>query len=195
MNKKMLLAEIFGINSGLVLSRKETKEEKCILYKQIPLKAINPRGYIENDKLEKFRSETEISSKYITKKGDLVIRLTEPYTAVAINEETEGLVVNSYCAVLRKNNENIMAEYVALYLNSGKLIEHFRKEAVGSVVQIIKLSSLKKYYVDNIPNLEQQKELVQINELLIDELLILENILVKKQIFRDELIKKLMEEM
>ncbi len=88
MKEKIKLQEFFEINTGLVLSRKESKTDDYYLYEQIALKSINENGYVEISNLEEFRSQEKISGKYITEIGDIVIRLTSPYTAVAITKET-----------------------------------------------------------------------------------------------------------
>lgn len=194
MKENTTLSEIFEINTGLVLSRKESKTDAYIAYKQISLKSINDEGFILESELEEFRSQEEIKSKYITKIGDIVIRLTTPYTVVSITKETEGLLVNSYCAILRSKFSNISSKYIAIYLNSGKLIEQFRKEAIGSIVQIIKISSLKNYVIDYIPNEKKQIEVVKLNELLQEEILIYEELLEEKYLFKKGIIRKLLEE-
>lgn len=191
---KNKLENIFEINTGLVLSRKESKSKKYKLYNQIALKSINEKGYIDIANLEEFRSQEVISERYITKTGDIVIRLTAPYTAVAIDESTAGLLTNSYCAILRSKSINVNSKFIATYLNSGKLSEQFRKEAIGSVVQIIKVSSLKKYVIDYMPTLEIQNEIAELNDLLVDEILIIEELLRQKNILRSGIIKKIMEE-
>ncbi len=193
MDNKIRLSDIFEINTGQVLSRKQSKTEEFINYKQIALKSINENGYIELNKLEEFKSKEEINGKYITRKGDIVIRLTAPYTAIAIDEKTEGLLVNSYCAILRKKIDDVSSEYISIYLNSGKISKQFRRDAVGSVVQIIKVSSLKDYKIDNMPSFEKQMEIVEVNKMMTDEILILEELILKKLQFKKGIINKLLE--
>ena len=155
MNKLYDLAEI---TVGLVLKRKEAQRidytrEK---YRTLTLKGFNQNGWIEDDELDLFESNEVLDDKYITKAGDVIIRLSSPYTAISIDKKTEGLLIPSLFAVMRINSNKINSNFLAIYLNS-EFVKHeyIRKTSFGVTIPTIRVVDLKEISID-IPSKEKQ---------------------------------------
>ena len=81
----MTLGNIAFVRSGLVLSRKLSRKRSPYCYPLLNLRAIHPDGYILSDDLEVFHAIEPLSREYLTQQGDIIIRLSIPYTAILID--------------------------------------------------------------------------------------------------------------
>ncbi len=168
MTKQMKLEEIADIRTGQVLSRKIAKGEIAKIYRVFQLSSIEKDGTICDSSIDTFNSKTEIDSKLLTKEGDILIRLSNPYTSVYIEKKYENILIPSLIAVIRMKLEEILPEYVKIYLNSEKAKEQIRKEANGTVIETINTKSLKNIQIP-IPTLEKQYEIAKLAEIYIEE--------------------------
>ena len=87
----MKLGEIASVRSGLVLSRKLARENPAQRYRLLNLRSITPEGYIDMNETDVFDAKETLPGEYLSQVGDIVIRLSAPYTAVLIDEEYEGM--------------------------------------------------------------------------------------------------------
>ena len=79
----MKLSDIASVKTGLVLSRKQAKDkEKGIEYRLLNLKAVTNNCEINMNELIAYYAEEELPSNYLTQTGDVIIKTSEPYTAV-----------------------------------------------------------------------------------------------------------------
>jgi len=185
------LNELFTINSGVVFKRLEAPPgAPGHKYKIITLKSINELGYIDNEYFDYFNSKKEIAEKHIAKVGDVIVRLSNPYIAAYINEETEGAVISSLFAILRPKGNQVLSEYASIFLNSDYMKRQYHRDASGSALQMIKTSSLKDYKVI-IPTKEKQKAIIEISKLSIRELHLMERLLEQKQLYNKGIIQEL----
>ena len=96
----MNLGTVAAIRSGLVLSRKLSREISSYRYPLLNLRAIHPDGYILPDSLEVFYATELLRQEYLTQQGDIIIRLSIPYTAILIDTDMTGMVVSSNFATV-----------------------------------------------------------------------------------------------
>jgi len=186
------LGEIFNIGSGVVSKRKEVPPgTDGINYKILTLKSLDNRGFIDDYLLEEFVSIDEIDDKYLTKKGDIVIRLSSPFTAACINDDQENIIVTSLFAILRPKNQNVYTKYICIYLNSDIMQKQYLKDASGSVLQMIKTSSLKDYKI-KLLEMKYQKLAVEINDLMIRENILMEDLLENKKQYNRIVLNKIL---
>lgn len=178
---KRNLDQICNVSSGIVTRRKEANGEVVESYKLLTLKSINDEGYIDMEYLEDFDSNDTLDSKYITSIGDVIVRLSYPYTVFYINEEYKGIVVSSHCLILRGFSNEVMPEYVSLYLNSETQKRRINKYEYGSAVKMLKASQLREMKI-NIPTLKEQQELTEISKLYIDEKRLLQKLISERSI-------------
>ncbi|SHJ48134.1 restriction endonuclease subunit S [Tepidibacter formicigenes] len=187
----MKLENIAEIRTGLVLSRKKAKSSPEKIYKILTLKSFEEHGEININELEEFESSELLSPLYLTKKGDVIIRLSSPYTAVYIEENLEGVVIPSLFSVIRlKNNKDILPEFLALYLNSDYGKRHINKFAVGSAISTISTNFLKSFIVKEFSK-DIQTRMVEINKLHIREKKLLKNLIEEKETLNKSIINSI----
>lgn len=188
------LGELFTIGSGLVAKRKEAPPNITgVSYKILTLRSINPLGYIDFESLDDFTSVEEVDDKYVAKSGDVIIRLSFPFTAAVVDEKIEGTIITSLFAILKSRNNLLLPEYVTILLNSEWMKKQYTRDASGSALQMIKTSTMKDYDIA-IPEVEKQKSIIEINQLMCKELMLLENLTEKKRIYNRMLLSTLMED-
>ena len=106
----MKLGELATVRSGLVLSRKQAHKGAPIKmrYPLLSFRAIHPNGYIDMEQLDGFDAAEQLSPEYLTQIGDVIIRLTSPYTAVLIDEASAGMVVSSNFVIIRVDRSRLL---------------------------------------------------------------------------------------
>lgn len=186
--KIVKLGDISSITTGQVIKRKEARpgDVDAIQYRILTLKSFDEDGYLVKEELDTFKAIEEIESKYITSKGDIVVRLSMPFTSITIDEESEGILIPSLFVVIRINCNDILPSYLSLYLNSNKMKKQYIKEARGSAIQILKTSAFKEFEI-MIPDMSIQEQAVTLNELLMREKRLLQ-LLIKENNKRNQII-------
>lgn len=188
------LGELFSITTGLVVKRKEAHPENSkFKYKTITLKSLNKSGFLQSEYLDDFYSIEEIDEKYIAKAGDIVIRLSEPFTSAVIDKESEGIIITSLFGLLKLKTKEVKSDYIPIYLNSELMKRQYMRESSGSVLQIIKASSIKNYKVV-VPSILRQEKIIELNKLMVRETVLLEELIKNKKTYNKILLNKLMED-
>ncbi len=168
--KIVKLGDISSITTGQVIKRKEAPpgDVDAIQYRILTLKSFDEDGYLVKEELDSFKASEEIESKYITSKGDIVVRLSMPFTSITIDEASEGILIPSLFVVIRINSNDILPSYLSLYLNSNKMKKQYMREARGTAIQILKTSAFKEFEI-MIPDMSIQEQAVTLNELMVRE--------------------------
>lgn len=186
--KTVKLGDISSITTGQVIKRKEARpgDVDAIQYRILTLKSFDEDGFLVKEELDTFKAFEEIESKYITSKGDIVVRLSMPFTTITIDKESEGILIPSLFVVIRINCNDILPSYLSLYLNSNKMKKQYIREARGSAIQILKTSAFKEFEI-MIPDMSIQEQAVTLNELLMREKRLLQ-LLIKENNKRNQII-------
>lgn len=159
----MKIADISGkIYSGQIISRVDAKdevgdvviEERKVL---IP-KAISGGRVIHSD-LGTVKLKKAVDEDRITRQGDIVLKLSTPYDAAYIGNDDEGLVVPSFCSIIRGVEvSKADPEFITAYLNTEYVREMLKSKVAGTTMPMIKLSDVKDLEISNVP-LDKQKVL------------------------------------
>ena len=186
--KIVKLGDISSITTGQVIKRKEARpgDVDAIQYRILTLKSFDEDGFLVKEELDTFKAFEEIESKYITSKGDIVVRLSMPFTTITIDKESEGILIPSLFVAIRVNCNDILPSYLSLYLNSNKMKKQYIKEARGSAIQILKTSAFKEFEI-MIPDMSIQEQAVTLNELMMREKRLLQ-LLIKENNKRNQII-------
>lgn len=186
--KIVKLGDISSITTGQVIKRKEARpgDVDAIQYRILTLKSFDEDGFLVKEELDSFKASEEIESKYITSKGDIVVRLSMPFTSITIDEESEGILIPSLFVAIRVNCKDILPSYLSLYLNSNKMKKQYIKEARGSAIQILKTSAFKEFEI-MIPDMSTQEQSVTLNEVMMREKRLLQ-LLIKENNKRNQII-------
>lgn len=192
--KMIKLKEIAEIQTGLVLSRKEAAESsnEFEVYRQLNLKAINSEGYIDMELLEEFKANEVLSKDYITRKDDILVRLTSPYTAVLIDENSAGIVVPSHFIIVRARKEYVLPEYLYWLLNSDRVKLEIAKNISSTTTGAVKPAVYASLVIDEL-SLEQQKNIATVYSLTKKEAYLYEQLKSEKERYYKETIKNIYE--
>lgn len=131
----------------------------------------------------------DIDSKYLTQKGDVIFKLSEPQVAVNIDENSdipENVVVSSKFVIIKP--KDVDSTFLAELLNSGIARNQIQKFSEG-VIKQIKKSDVEKLEFE-IPSMEEQKKYVETTQLINKEIalqkkLIIENMNLKEAIIQE----------
>ena len=125
----MLIGEITSIRTGIVVSRlkRDTIKNRTSYYNVLNLKSIADEGYIMHQYIEEMELPFIDKDDCFTKMGDILVRLSAPYTAVMIKDKKDcGLVIPSHFAVIRVDKTRAVPEYVYWLLkrdkNNGRIV-------------------------------------------------------------------------
>lgn len=189
----MFLGDIAEIKTGLVLSRKkaELKHHVKATYSLITLKNIDDNGLVISDSFEAFISNEEIDNHFFTQEGDILMRLSYPYTAVYIEKKYTGLLVPSYFAIIKVDTHRLLPEYIAWYLNSYKVKKELERAHTGSRIPSTNQSVLRMLPVYPIA-LSQQKALVELYKLHQKEIQLYQALIEEKEKWFRAITEKLM---
>ena len=152
---KTKLDNIAKISIGALISRfskryEGPKEEKEVLYYK------GKELYTETEEIA-----TDIDDRFLTHKGDIIIRLAEPQFAANVDGENiaEGIVISSKFAII-KPYRDINPEFLATLLNSNIVKNQFNKYSEGSAIKQIKVKDLGRIQL-TIPTEDEQNDYVE----------------------------------
>ena len=185
----MKLAEVSSVRSGLVLSRKLAREGTQKSYKLLTLRSINHDGYIDFNQIDVFDSKEELSNEYLTQTGDIVVRLSTPYTAVYIDETSEGIVVSSNFVIIRTDRKVLLPEYLYWLLNTAKLKHEMFESSSSNMLSSVKAVFFAEYNIDLIP-ISQQQKIAAVNSLAKKESKLLMDLAKEKESYYSLLLQK-----
>ena len=119
----MTINDIAVVRTGLVTARKKKDAASLGTYKYqlLNLRCIANEGYIDKNYIEPYELSEELKDDYLTRMGDILVRLSAPYTAVLINKpELCGIVVPSHFAIIRVDERYALPGYVFWVLRREK---------------------------------------------------------------------------
>lgn len=139
---KELNVELIG---GQIMSRVTVKDNLddsvTEVRKVIIPKVINSDGTITIEDLPEEKLRVAADEKRITKIGDIVIKLSTPYDAAVIDEQSSGCLVPSFCAIIRHGAE-IDTNYMLAYLNSSFCKEQLKQQVAGSNMAVLSVGKV-----------------------------------------------------
>ena len=91
------------------------------------------------------------------KKGDIIVRLTTPYTAVLIDETTAGMVISSNFVVIRIESQAILPEYLFWLLNTQSVKHDIYENATSNMLGAVNAKFLAEIEVAVLPIKDQYK--------------------------------------
>ena len=153
----MKLQDLASVRSGLVLSRKQSKEPVGYPYRSINLRAIQSDALINLSEVDVYQSKEPLKSEYLSQKGDIIVRLTAPYTAVLIDETTAGMVISSNFVVVRIESQAILPEYLFWLLNTQSVKRDIYENATSNMLGAVNAKFLAEIEVAVLPIKDQYK--------------------------------------
>lgn len=176
----MKLGTVATIRSGLVLSRKLSRELSPFRYPLLNLRAIHPDGYILSDSLEVFYATEPLRQEYLTQRGDIIIRLSIPYTAILIDSDMVGTVVSSNFAIIRLNQGYILPEYLLWLLNTADTKKKIYESSSSNMLSAVRPTFFAELEILPL-TLADQEKVAELNLLAREEIRLLKKLADEKE--------------
>ena len=176
----MKLGNSATVRSGLVLSRKQAREPSNIRYPLLNLRSIHPGGYIEADQLDVFDAAEYLSPEYLSQVGDVIVRLTAPYTAILIDEATAGIVISSNFVIIRADRRALLPGYLFWLINTPTVKRSIYENTSSNMLGAINARYFSDFEVPLLPVTEQQ-QIAAMNELALKETKLLRQLADEKE--------------
>lgn len=160
--EKMKLQDLASVRSGLVLSRKQAKESSEYRYPLINLRCIQQEGTIQLKEADIYEAKEPLKEEYLSQSGDIIVRLTAPYTAVLIDETTSGMVVSSNFVVIRVEDKSLLPEYLFWLLNTEKIKRKIYENATSNMLGAVNARFLADFELALL-SVENQRKISQFN--------------------------------
>ena len=155
-SETMRLGEIATVRSGLVLSRKQATEKTDYRYKLLNLRSLTPDGINIAD-TDVFDATEPLNFEYLSHEGDVIVRLSAPYTAIVVDSSTEGMVISSNFVIIRPEKKFILPEYLFWLLNTPKVKREIYENTSSNMLGAIKAKYFSEFEVSLLPIEEQRK--------------------------------------
>lgn len=178
----MKLSNAAIVRSGLVLSRKQARGLSEIRYPLLNLRSINANGYIDLEQTDMFDSTEHLSPEYLSQVGDIIIRLTAPYTAVLIDNKTSGMVVSSNFVIVRPDKKFFFPEYLYWLFNTTKIKRDIFEKSSSNMLSAVNAKYFSDLDIMDI-SISKQNTIAKINELSIRESKLLKQLAEAKALY------------
>ena len=152
----MRIQDIATLKTGAVLSRLHKIETGGYLYRVLSLRNIDDDvGAIEARSCTPMRFTEKITDEFLTQKGDILLRLSAPYTVVFIEDDSDiGLLIPSHFAIIHA--VGVDAKYLYAMLDSDEIRKQLFIE--GSASTTLATISIKSISECKIPRISLQKQ-------------------------------------
>lgn len=158
----MKLRDLASIRSGLVLSRKQSEDPTEYRYPLINLRCIRQEGRIDLNEVDVYEAKEPLREEYLSQKGDIIVRLTAPYTAVLIDESTSGMVISSNILVIRIEDICLLPEYLFWFLSTKNVKRKIYENSTSNMLGAVKATILTDLEITVLP-VREQHQIAQIN--------------------------------
>lgn len=190
----MKLGNIATVRSGLVLSRKQAREPLGIRYPLLNLRSINPKGYIELEQLDIYDASEYLAPEYLSQVGDVIIRLTAPYTAILIDASTAGIVISSNFVVIRTENKELLPEYLFWLINTPDVKRSIYENTSSNMLGAVKAKFFSDFEIQML-SVPEQQIIANMNALALKEAILLRQLANEKDRYYALLIDHVHKEM
>ena len=107
--------------------------------------------------LDVFDAAELLSPEYLTQVGDVIIRLTSPYTAVLIDEASAGTVVSSNFVIIRVDRSRLLPGYLVWLINTPKIRKAIYENTCSNMLGTINARFFSEFEIPPLSILQQQK--------------------------------------
>ena len=179
---KVKLGDLATVRTGLVVARKKHQLDSAekVTYSQVSLRCFGSGVVLDHEHADAFVSSEVLDAKYFTKEDDVLVRLRSPSLALYIEKKDEGLLINSLLSIIRIEDENVNAKYLAYYINSKTAQRQLKLDEQNTTILMVKTKDLEKLDII-LPPLAEQKRLVALLDLAQKEQELLQNLINEKK--------------
>lgn len=156
-----LLKDYISITGGQIVNRVQVNKDKGDEVVDRGRKVIVPKtinnGVIDDDNIDVMDLKAIPDENKLTKEGDIIVKLSKPYGAAMIDKEHEGMLITSFCAVIR-DVKGIDPGYLVAYLNSDLADEKLSASVAGTTMTILSNGKICDLDIP-VPDINKQKEI------------------------------------
>lgn len=188
-NKEVKLGEIASVIAGQILTRVTDKSYDGEAVPVLAPKAI-VSGTINGDDLGEVILTKKLDGDKYTREGDVVIKLSTPYDSAYVEKDMEGLVIPSFCAVIRINKEELAdARYLSAFLNTSWVREQLVAKVVGATRPMLKISDIRELVIPKVP-IEDMKDIGKAYALSGKKRLLLNKMILAEEKLMDSIVQE-----
>lgn len=116
----MKLREVAEVIKGVHLIE-GSKKNKLKTYKELSMLSLESIAFLDERKMISVNVDYKVSSKQLTKAGDVVVSLYSPMIACYVEKGQEGYVVPHYMSIVRvKKYTKIDSRFIVHFINSAR---------------------------------------------------------------------------
>lgn len=190
----MFLEDVAAIRTGVVTTRKKVGEKDPIIhkYKMLNLKCASAAGYLDLQYAEELPTMEQLKPEYFTQIGDIIVRLSTPYTTIMITREDWcGYLIPSHFAIIRVNKDKASPEYVLWLLKRKSTLQKILQNISGNgIFGTINSKFFNSLPIQDIP-IQKQKIIGQMQILSEKEQVLLHKLAAQKEIYNKLLAEKI----
>ncbi|MDR2647998.1 MAG: restriction endonuclease subunit S [Oscillospiraceae bacterium] len=153
----------------------------------LTLKALNEDGTIDHNSTEPYNASEPLKRDYFTRKNDILLRLSAPYTVAIIMDGDENLLVSAHFSIIRAEPNRINSNYLHWWLTQNR--KRFYKEASGGSM----MGTISSGYIGqmeiSLPSIAEQSIIGSIIQLSYREQRLLALLTVKKKLLIDGVLR------
>lgn len=173
------LVEVAKFYSGLIISRERTNLYSKTQYNVLNYKSITNHGSIDINRLDKLDLKENISTKFITKENDIILKLVYPFRAVLISKSETGIIVTSnFCKIIC--SDRVLPEYLIACLNSEKIDRKLKIESKNQSINQISIKDLERIEIE-MYGIDKQKLIANLYDSYLKRIQLTKIILEKEQ--------------
>ncbi len=191
--EQVRLGDIAVVRSGLVLSRKLARGVSDNQYPLLNLRSINPDGYIDLKQMDVFYASEQLSAEYLSQNGDVIIRMSMPYTAVLIDEATAGIVISSNFVIIRCERRMMLPDYLFWLINRSAVKHAIYESTSSNMLGAVKAKTISDFLIE-LPAIAVQRRIAAMNALAIKETQLLRRLATEKERYYNRFIDNVYEE-
>ena len=181
------LGEIADIFVGVVPKR--YLEEGNGNFKQLIVQgSMNYGEKLSN--LDSVEFSEKLNDKYLTKNGDILMKLTSPNDAIYIEEE--GLVIGERIAIIRLLDEEFNYKFIAHLLNSSTIKKQLNRVIGSGVSPKVSIKDIKDLQLD-VPELDMQNKLALILDSIDDRISIYNDLIESDKKLKEGILLEILE--
>lgn len=155
------MKELAIVRSGLVLSRKKSQGGEGELYALVTLRSVKEEGVLDMSAVDMYVSTSVLPSVYQTAVGDVVVRLTWPYSAVLIDEQSSGMLVSSHFVIIRPDREKLNPGYLHWVLNRQSTRRLIYENTSANMLNAVRPQFFSELKI-SLPSMVEQKKIAEL---------------------------------
>jgi len=174
----MKLKELAEIKSGY-LFRFRLRSDKDGDIKVVQLKDVDQKGVLNIDGIYSVDFDPSKRTEFL-RKGDVLFKAkSNKHVAAVFDSDMENVIATVHYFILRVKKAYILPEFLRWYINEKPAQKYFDFSAAGTRIPIINKKALEGLEIPSI-QIEKQKQIVAVCELMRRELILMDNIKVKR---------------